>query len=358
MSLDIDLHLDRPGFTLDAQFTSAGKVTALFGRSGAGKSTLVGLVTGALRPDRGRIRLDDRIWFDSTAGISVPMHRRRIGTVYQDGRLFPHLTVRQNLLYATWFRGGAGAGRLDQVLDLLGIAPLLQHYPATLSGGEKSRVAIGRALLSEPALLVLDEPLAALDTARKDEILPYLERLRDEIGLPMIYVSHALEEVVRLADTLVVLEAGEVAAAGPIDDVMSRLDLGPGAGRTEAGAVIAATVAGLDPAHGLAMLDFPGGTLRVPADGLRTGQKLRLHIRARDVAIATTAPVGLSILNILPAEIAALSTEGQAIEIQLMVGPTRLVARVTRLSAESLGLVSGQRVHALIKSVAFDRRLS
>jgi molybdate transport system ATP-binding protein len=244
------------------------------------------------------------------------------------------------------------------VLDLLGIEALLQRYPATLSGGEKSRVAIGRALLSEPALLVLDEPLAALDTARKDEILPYLERLRDEIGLPMIYVSHALDEVIRLADTLVVLDAGKIAAAGPIDAVMSRLDLGPGAGRTEAGAVIAATVAGLDPAHGLAQLEFAGGSLLVPADGLRPGQTLRLHIRARDVAIATSAPVGLSILNILPAEIVDLRATDQAVEIQLAVGPTRLVARVTRLSAESLGLAPGQRVHALIKSVAFDRRLS
>jgi molybdate transport system ATP-binding protein len=356
MSLEIDLQLARPGFALDAHFTSEGRVTALFGRSGAGKSTLVGLVTGALRPDRGRIRLDDRVWFDSDARITVPHHRRRIGTVYQDGRLFPHLTVRQNLLYATWFRGGAG--RLGQVLDLLGIEALLQRYPATLSGGEKSRVAIGRALLSEPALLVLDEPLAALDTARKDEILPYLERLRDEIGLPMIYVSHALDEVIRLADTLVVLDAGKIAAAGPIDAVMSRLDLGPGAGRTEAGAVIAATVAGLDPAHGLAQLEFAGGSLLVPADGLRPGQTLRLHIRARDVAIATSAPVGLSILNILPAEIVDLRATDQAVEIQLAVGPTRLVARVTRLSAESLGLAPGQRVHALIKSVAFDRRLS
>jgi molybdate transport system ATP-binding protein len=358
MSVEIDLRVRRPGFSLDARFTSAGHVTALFGRSGAGKSTLAALITGALRPDQGRVRVGDHVLFDSEAGISVAPHRRRIGAVHQDGRLFPHLTVRQNLLYGTWFRRGADAGRLEPVLELLGIEALLDRYPATLSGGEKSRVAIGRALLSDPALLVLDEPLSALDAARKDEILPYLERLRDETRLPMIYISHALDEVVRLADDLVVLDAGKVIAAGPIDQVMSRLDLGPGAGRTEAGAVIAASVASLDPAHGLALLDFAGGVLTVPADGLRPGQALRLHIRARDVAIATVPPVGLSILNILPAEIVELASLDRAVEIRLAVGPTRLVARVTRLSAESLGLVQGQCVYALIKSVAFDRRLS
>ena len=357
MSLDIDLAFAHPGFSLDARFTSEGKVTALFGRSGAGKSTLAGLINGTIRPDRGRIRLGELVWFDSARHIAVPPHKRRIGTVYQDGRLFPHLTVRQNLLYGTWF-GRGSARQLGPVLDLLGIEALLPRYPSTLSGGEKSRVAIGRALLSDPALLVLDEPLAALDGARKEEILPYLERLRDEHGLPMIYVSHALEEVVRLADTLVVLDAGRVAAAGPIDAVMSRLDLGPGTGRTEAGAVIAARVASIDAASGLATLDFPGGTLTVPADGLAPGRMMRLHIRARDVAIATEPPAGLSILNVLPAEILELTVLDQAVELMLMVGPTRLAARVTRFSAERLGLVPGRHVHALIKSVAFDRRLS
>ncbi|HVJ56160.1 MAG TPA: molybdenum ABC transporter ATP-binding protein [Aliidongia sp.] len=358
MSLEIDLHLARPGFALDVGFSSPGGVTALFGRSGAGKSTLTGLVTGALRPDRGLIRLDGRVLLDTAQHIAVPQYRRRIGTVFQDGRLFPHLTVRRNLLYSSWFRRGAGVGKLDQVLALLGIEHLLQRYPAGLSGGERSRVAIGRALLSEPDLLVLDEPLAALDAARKNEILPYLERLRDEVGLPMIYVSHSLDEVVRLADTLVVLDAGKVAASGPVDEVVSGLDLGPGTGRAEAGAVIPATVAGIDPAYGLARLEFAGGSVTVPAEGLGPGQKLRLHIRARDVAISTAAPDGISILNILPAEIIGLLELDQSVELQLAVGPTRLVARITRLSAESLGLAPGQRVHALIKSVAFDRRLA
>ena len=356
MSLDLDVTLQRPGFTLAARFASAGAVTALFGRSGAGKTTLSALLTGHLRPDRGHVRLGDRVLVDTHAGIFVPPQRRRIGTVFQDGRLFPHLTVRGNLLYGSWFNRHADRRQLSEIVALLGLEALLQRYPARLSGGEKQRVAIGRALLAGPELLVLDEPLAALDAQRKAEILPYLELLRDRLKLPMVYVSHALDEVVRLADTLVLLEAGQVRAAGPIGEVMSRLDLGPGTGRTEAGAVIAARVEAIDAGHGLAMLGFPGGTLRVPADGLVPGQELRLHIRARDVAIALEAPRGLSILNALPVTIAEMAaTEAGAVELRLVLGLTLLVARITRLSAETLGLRPGQAVSALIKSVAFDR---
>jgi molybdate transport system ATP-binding protein len=358
MRIEVDAILKRPGFTLEARLSSTGLVTALFGRSGAGKSTLTALITGLLHPTSGRVVLDDRVLVDTRAGIMVPPRRRRIGAVFQDGRLFPHLTVRQNLLYATWFRRGAGAQRLGEIAELLGVGPLLARFPATLSGGEKQRVAIGRALLAEPELLVLDEPLASLDTPRKAEILPYLERLRDELKLPMIYVSHALDEVVHLADTLVLLEAGRVAAVGPIDAVMSRLDLGPGTGRAEAGAVIAARVTSIDPVPGLATLTFAGGTLRIPAGALTPGRTLRLHIRARDVAIATVEPQGLSILNVLRAEIVELAdVDNASVEVVLDLGGSRLVARVTRLSAQTLGLTPGRKVHALIKSVAFDGRL-
>ena len=203
MSLAIDIALSRPGFTLEVAFDSPGGVTALFGRSGAGKSTIAGMLAGLIRPDRGRITVDGDVLVDRSAGIFVPPHRRRIGSVFQDGRLFPHLSVRRNLLYGAWFAGRRVTGRpLDDIVDLLGIGPLLDRRPATLSGGEKQRVAIGRALLMGPRLLVLDEPLAALDQARKDEILPYLERLRDETRLPMVYVSHSRDEVVRLADQI------------------------------------------------------------------------------------------------------------------------------------------------------------
>jgi molybdate transport system ATP-binding protein len=212
-------------------------------------------------------------------------------------------------------------------------------------------------LLAAPELLVLDEPLAALDAPRKAEILPYLELLRDRLNLPMVYVSHALDEVVRLADTLVLMEAGRVRAAGPIGEIMSRLDPGTGTGRIEAGAVIAARVAAIDPAYGLARLDFPGGSLRVPADRLTPGLALRLHIRARDVAIALAPPQGLSILNVLPVTIAEMRADAGAVELRLTLGPNLLVARITRLSAESLNLKPGLAVHALIKSIAFDQGL-
>jgi molybdate transport system ATP-binding protein len=356
MSLEIDIGLALPGFRLEAGFASSGGVTALFGRSGAGKTLLTQLIAGHRRPDRGHIRLGGRVLSDAERHVFVPPHRRRIGSVFQDGRLFPHLSVRSNLLYGSWFGRAAARDRLDEITALLGIERLLTRMPKSLSGGEKQRVAIGRALLMAPDLLVLDEPLAALDEPRKAEILPYLETLRDHLTLPMIYVSHDLDEIIRLADMLVVLDAGRVRAAGPIGEVLSRLDLGPGAGRAEAGAVIEASVGAIDHRYGLALLDFPGGALRVPAEGLAVGRKLRVHIRARDVAIAVAPLQGLSILNVLPAMIVDIAADqGGAVELRLMVGPSLLVARITRLSAEALDLHIGKQVHALIKSVAFDR---
>src|SRR5436190_1176918 len=203
-------------FALDAAFDSAGGLTALFGRSGAGKTSLINAIAGLLRPERGRIVVDGAVLTDTERGVFVPARRRRIGYVFQEGRLFPHLTVRQNLLYGRCFAPkGGGSGEVDQMIDLLGIGALLRRRPAHLSGGEKQRVAIGRALLARPRLLVMDEPLASLDEARKTEILPYIERLRDRAGVPIVYVSHQIAEVVRLATTMVVLSEGSVAAIGP-----------------------------------------------------------------------------------------------------------------------------------------------
>jgi molybdate transport system ATP-binding protein len=354
MSLTVDITLHRPGFTLKVAFDSPGGVTALFGRSGAGKSTIAALLAGLIKPDQGRIAVDGEVLVDRAAGIFVPPHRRRIGSVFQDGRLFPHLTVRRNLLYGAWFAGRQAAGKpLSDIVDLLGIGQLLDRRPATLSGGEKQRVAIGRALLMGPRLLVLDEPLAALDQARKDEILPYLERLRDETKLPMVYVSHSRDEVVRLADRLVVIEAGKIVSSGPIAEVSSRFDAATGA---EPSAVLSVTVSAIDPAHGLATLDFAGGQLNVPVGRLVLGQKLRLQIRARDVAIAIARPEGLSILNILPATILEMADAGPtAVGLRLDCGGTVLVAEITRLSAATLGLMPGRAVHALVKSVSFGR---
>jgi molybdate transport system ATP-binding protein len=273
--------------------------------------------------------------------------------VFQDGRLFPHLSVRQNLRYGTWFTRGGG-GDFGRIVGLLGIGALLDRRPANLSGGERSRVAIGRALMTRPRLLILDEPLASLDRARAEEILPYLEGLRDEVGLPILHVSHAIEEVVRLADHLVLLDRGRVTAFGPLAEILSRIDGTPPGG--ERGAVIEAQVVGLDAAYHLARLGFDGGEFRLPDTGLVLGQRVRLHIRAGDVAVAVGKPDGLSILNALPALIeASRPSLDAAVELDLAVGPTRLVARVTRLSADSLGLVPGRSVYALVKSIALDR---
>ncbi len=348
-------------FVLDAAFDSAGGLTALFGRSGAGKTSLINAIAGLLRPKRGHILLDGEVLTDTERGIFVPPRRRRVGYVFQEGRLFPHLSVRQNLLYGRWFappidrKGGGRAGEIDQIVDLLGIGALLQRRPANLSGGEKQRVAIGRALLARPRLLVMDEPLASLDEARKTEILPYIERLRDEAGVPIVYVSHQVGEVARLATTMVVLTEGRVAAVGPTAAIMGRIDLFPLTGRAEAGAILATKVAGHDPAFGLTILHAAAGELRVPHLDLPVGAALRVRIRARDVMIAVQPPAGLSALNVLPGTVVEIGrADGPIVEMRLDCAGEALVARLTRRSVETLGLAPGRPVYAVIKSIAFD----
>ena len=356
-ALTVEVAHRRGAFALDVSFAAPGGVTALFGRSGAGKTTLVDAIGGLLRPARGRIALGTRVLLDTERGIFVPRHRRRIGTVFQEGRLFPHLSVRQNLNFGRWFapRSEEGAS-FDAVVDLLGIAPLLGRRPAGLSGGEKQRVAIGRALLAKPRLLLMDEPLSALDDARKAEILPYVERLRDEAGVPIVYVSHSVAEVARLADTLVVLDAGRVTAAGPAGEILSRLDVAPLAGAREAGAVLDARVAAQDEAFGLTILDTRAGALRVPRIDLAIGAALRVQVPARDVMLSLGAPTGTSALNVLPAVVAEIrALDGAGAEIRLDCGGAALLARITRLSLSEMGLAPGSRVFALVKSVALDR---
>jgi molybdate transport system ATP-binding protein len=344
------------GFALEAAFDAAGGLVALFGRSGAGKTSLVNAIAGLLRPDRGRIAIDDIVLTDTERGLFVPARHRRIGYVFQEGRLFPHMTVRQNLLYGRWFAPKGGrAGEFDQIIDMLGIARLLARRPANLSGGEKQRVAIGRALLSRPRLLVMDEPLAALDEARKAEILPYIERLRDVAGVPIVYVSHQIAEVTRLATTMVLLSEGRVAAVGPPEAVMGRIDLFPLTGRAEAGALLHTRIAGHDAEFGLTILQAAAGELRVPRLDLAVGTTLRVRIRARDVMIALSPPERLSALNVLPGVVAELGrTDGPIVELRLDCAGEALVARLTRRSVETLGLVPGRRVFAVIKSIAFD----
>ncbi len=346
-------------FALSARFETPGGVTALFGRSGSGKTTLVNAIGGLLRPDRGRVALGDTVLLDTERGLFVPRHRRRIGIVFQEGRLFPHLSVRQNLLFGRWFAPRDEEGvDVGMVVDLLGIGPLLGRRPAGLSGGEKQRVAIGRALLSKPRLLLMDEPLAALDDQRKAEILPYIERLRDEAGVPIVYVSHSVAEVARLADTLVVLDRGRVSAAGPAADMLARLNVAPLAEARDAGAVLDARVAAQDEHFGLTTLTTAAGTLRVPRIALSVGAMLRVQVPARDVMLSLGAPSRSSALNVFPAVVVEIlpagDAAGPAAALRLDCNGVALLARVTRLSVVEMGLAPGVPVFAAIKSVALD----
>ncbi len=358
MTLAVEISHQLGDFSLDIRFRAGAGLTALFGRSGSGKTSTVSAIGGLIRPRHGRVSLDDTVLLDTERRIFVPRHRRRIGYIFQEGRLFPHMTVRQNLLYGLWFAPReARYLRLDQVVDLLGIGHLLDRRPKGLSGGEKQRVAIGRALLASPRLLLMDEPLAALDDPRKAEILPFIERLRDELRIPIVYVSHSLREVTRLATTLVLIADGRVQAAGSPVDLMARLDLRPATGRYEAGALLEGHVRRHDDAFELTTLVTSAGELRVPRLDLPAGTPIRVRIRARDVMLALAPPEGFSALNVLAGQIDELAPpEGAIVEVALACGQGRLLARITRQSVERLGLRPGLPVFAVIKSVAIDHR--
>ncbi len=345
------------GFGLDVAFQAAPRgVTALFGPSGCGKSTILAAIAGLVRPAAGRVALGGQVLLDTAAGIALPPERRRCAVVFQDARLFPHLSVESNLRYGLKRapRGATGPG-FEEVVALLGIGPLLGRRPFGLSGGEKQRVALGRALLARPLLLLMDEPLAALDAARRAEVLPFLARLRDAAGIPILYVTHALEEVDALADSLVLLEAGRVLASGTVEALSLRADL-PLAARRDAGVLLPCVVAGA--AEGLARLDFEGGTLLTTLHPGGPGTRLRIRIRARDVALAVEEPRGLSTRNILPATLAGIDPIPGTAEVfaRLSVGPSLLLARITADSVQRLALRPGMPAWALIKAVTFDHR--
>jgi len=346
------------GFALDLAFASpeAG-VTALFGPSGCGKSTVLSAVAGLLRPQQGRVVLGGEVLLDTARGVMVAPEKRRCATVFQDARLFPHLSVATNLRYGLRRapRDATGPG-FEEVVGLLGIDHLLHRRPAGLSGGERQRVALGRALLARPRLLLMDEPLASLDAGRRAEVLPFLTRLRHAARLPILYVTHALDEVDALADRLVLLQAGRVLAEGSVETLSLRTDL-PLAARRDAGAVLACTVLGHDPARGLTRLGFAGGELTLPLRDEPVGSDARLRIRARDVAVATERPRGLSTQNLLPAQVTGIGDAPSPHEtfVRLAIGPATLLARLTRDSVARLGLVPGQAVWAVIKAVTFDR---
>lgn len=354
--LEVRVRLRKGDFRLDAEFMADTGLTVLFGRSGSGKTSLVNTLAGLERPDEGRIAVDGHVLFDSKAGIDLATEKRRLGYVFQEARLFPHLSVAGNLTYGMKLTpSGERHQDFDHVVDLLDLRPLLTRRPHTLSGGERQRVAIGRALLASPRLLLMDEPLASLDAGRKADILPFIERLRDELNLPIVYVSHAIEEVIRIADTMVVMSDGRVAATGSVEETMSRLDLHPLTGRYETGAVVAARISGRDLRYGLTELTFAANRLWIPKLDLPLGTSLRVRIRARDVSLSLEPPGRISIQNVFEGIVRELDAgDRPQVNVLIDVGAP-LIARISRRSAEALELQPGTRVFAMIKSVAIDR---
>ncbi len=356
--LQLDARKALAGYTLDAtlDLPLAG-LTVLFGPSGAGKSTLMNLIAGLHRPDSGRIALGDTVFFDAAQGIDRPVQARGLGVVFQDGRLFPHLTVRHNLEYGLKrARDRAPTIRLDAVVDLLGIGALLDRRPHTLSGGEKQRVAIGRALLAQPRLLLMDEPLASLDVARKAEVLPYIERLRDELRVPIVYVTHALDEVLRLATALVLIDGGRVLGAGPLAEVLQQPAARRLLGESQVGALVFGRVHAHDPHYALSTIACDGFTLRVPQLPLAVGMPVRARLPAREISLALSAPTDVSITNRLPGTVETIEAhEGPYCAVRVRIGPsTSLTVNITRESADRLQLAAGATVWCLIKTVALD----
>jgi molybdate transport system ATP-binding protein len=353
--LEANVCKQRGDFRCEVAFTSTTPgITALFGRSGCGKTTTVHMIAGLLRPDRGHIRIDDAVLFDAARGIDVATEKRGVGYVFQDSRLFPHLSVRDNLRY-----GERRARRRPQhlkfadVVELLGLAALLARRPAGLSGGERQRVAIGRALLSQPRLLLLDEPLAGIDGARRGELLPYLEGLRDHFRLPIVYVSHQFEEVLRLAGHVVVMENGRVADQGEVIAVSQSPALRAIVGTEASGAVVEGVAGGADAASGLQRIQVGEGQLLVEADDLRPGQRLRVQLLARDLILSVGAPAGLSVRNSLAGVITRLEADGvKAWLVFTDIGDTCLMVRVTEDARAALALALGQRVWVLVKAVS------
>ncbi|MGA9368584.1 MAG: molybdenum ABC transporter ATP-binding protein [Steroidobacteraceae bacterium] len=344
------------GFELHAQLEAPTPgVVALFGRSGCGKTTLINIISGLLVPNEGRVELDGVVLTDTRERIRIPVERRRIGYVFQDARLFPHLGVLANLRYGLRRapKGSRSIG-LDEVLALLGLEPLLARRPYQLSGGERQRVALGRALLSQPRLLLLDEPLASLDAARREEVLPYLERLRDQLSIPMVFVSHQLEEVLRLATHVALMEAGAIVAAGTLSDISLRPELRAIIGSEAVGAILDGTVGHIDTERGLADVQLGGGVLHVSLQAASAGARIRLQLLARDIILATEPPRGLSVRNALQGVIAEIADDvGNAVLVKVDIGSgAAVLSRVTRHAVQDLGLRPGMAVWVLVKAVS------
>lgn len=355
-------HLPYPGFELNAEMdVPAQGVTVIFGRSGSGKTTLLRCMAGLNRAPNGFFQVGEAVWQDEASNLFVPVHRRPIGLVFQDARLFPHLSVRGNLDYG--YRRVPENGRrvgFDRIVELLELASLLDRRPGNLSGGEQQRVAIGRALLTSPRLLLMDEPLANLDAQRKQEILPFLSKLRNELDIPIVYVSHSIEEILQLVDTLVLLHEGRVTASGPAERVLAELPPGARHEPGLAGTLLDTVVADHDDAFALTRVRYGDQYLYLPRQPAAAGRPLRLHILARDVSLVVSpAEIRTSVLNVLKATVTQIlesDPAGHAVDIKLDIGQP-LLATITRKSLSRLGLKPGQTVYAHIKAVRMVHEL-
>ena len=354
--LAVNIRLRRGTFQLDAAFNlQKPGVIALFGPSGCGKSSLIQCVAGLTRPDQGRIELNGEVFFDSARGIDIAAERRGVGCVFQDSRLFPHFTVRGTLLYGATRTPRSGGIEFDDIVSLLDLRSLLERRPGRLSGGEKQRVAIGRALLAQPRLLLLDEPLASLDHARRDDVLPYLEILRDKLALPMLYVSHQFDEVLRLATDLVLMSDGSILAQGELSELSLSPALQSVIGVDLIGALVNARLVAIDPGTGLARLAVGQGELRVSAAGLAAHSALRIQLLARDIIVATAQPANLSVRNCLAGTVSGITGDSSGSDlIRIDIGGETIIARITAAATQELELHVGMPVWALIKSVSIQ----
>ena len=356
-TLSVGLQKRLGEFSLDVAFSMPAGITALFGPSGSGKTTIANLIAGIDRPDSGHIAFGERIFFDAAEDISLPAPQRRVGYVFQDGLLFPHLRVAANLRYGTGKT--LPEDTFAQIVERLGIGHLLDRFPHELSGGERQRVAIGRALLAGPEILLLDEPLSGIDPGRREAFLPYLELLPQLLPIPILYISHRIEEILRLADRAILIAEGHIRAEGTLVEVVNSKAFREFTGAYDAGVVLAAKVG--RSGAGLCDLVVPGGTLKTAEKDLKAGQDVRIRILGRDVAVALERPGKSSVLNVLRCEVLGLDiTDGEAVvEMALREAAepdaARLLARITRKSADELGLKAGQTVYAMIKAVALSR---
>jgi molybdate transport system ATP-binding protein len=355
MSLSVLLRHRFPTVRIDLAFeVPTPGVTVLFGPSGAGKSTIISAAAGLLRPDECRIVIDDAVLGDTASGVWLPPERRRVGLVFQDARLFPHMSVATNLRFGLR-RVAQGPVRFDEVVELLGIGTLLTRRPHTLSGGERQRVAIGRALLAQPHLLLMDEPLANLDSARKAEIMPYLTRLKTALNLPILYVTHALDEAAQFADSLVLIEAGQVIGCGPLSEITARADL-PLARRDDAGALLLCRVAQHDAGRELSRLEGGGATFWVPMLDAPLGADRRVRIPAREVILAGKPPDAISVHNIVAGEVRRITGDAarRSVLVEIALPGGALISRVTSDAIVRLALSPGKPVLALIKSTSIE----